>query len=197
MTSTKPGILFYSRTCKTCAHLISILQSEGLFGYFNLFCVDDNIDKLPKYVTEVPLAIIKTFPKPLVSKEIFQWIQSVKQMRQQFIEQKQAMYIEQMAMAEALKKAIPDLQGFDGTEMAGQSDSYAYKDFDAAMPHEFMMYRDDEKHAIFTAPLDGKLSKTDQEARIRDIEKKREEQQTQYADAMKREQIERIASKIM
>lgn len=78
-TNTKsPNMLFYSRTCKACSDLLFLLKNEKMLAYFKLICVDDILDNIPKSITQVPTLLLTNINKPLVCKEIFEWIKTVK-----------------------------------------------------------------------------------------------------------------------
>jgi hypothetical protein len=170
------NILFYSTKCNTCKHIFTLLQNENiknenLLSYFKLICIDDPNNKIPNIVTEVPTMIVTTINKPMIAKEIFEWIQSVKFMKQSNANN---------TVTPNKKEKIGPL-GFVSQEMSGFSDSFAYKDIDMAQPHTFVsINNNDEKNAIFTAPEHGKINSDIQNEKIKNLKQSRDEQDKNY-----------------
>lgn len=78
MSNDTPNMLFYSRNCKTCNDLFTVLKNENMLSYLKLVCVDNILDKIPSNITVVPTLMLTNINKPLVCKEIFEWINAVK-----------------------------------------------------------------------------------------------------------------------
>ena len=72
------NVIFYSKKCKDCNNLLTLLQNEGMLGNFVLFCVDGRLREVPTHVTVVPTMIISSVNKPLIGKETFEWINKMK-----------------------------------------------------------------------------------------------------------------------
>ena len=180
------NILFYSRTCPTCCNLLRVLQNEKLLCYFNLICVDDNLDKIPPQITIVPTMIVSTINRPLVAKETFEWVNRVKFIRQQNIN---ANYIKRHMWINN-KGALPWIQG----EMSGLSDSYAYTNVDKAQSHTYFDVGSEKVNAIFTAEEQPKINKREQDERIQELKNRRKGQDEIYSDFYKREQLKAVSS---
>src|SRR5690606_31326418 len=78
-----PNILFYSQKCPYSQELIKLLNNENLLNMFQLFCVDNNINKIPQQIKVVPTLIVSNIPKPLPSNEAFEWVKKMRFIRNQ------------------------------------------------------------------------------------------------------------------
>ena len=192
------NIIFYSKICNVCAQLLKILHNENMLGIFKLICVDDKIDTLPKSIKVVPTMIVSSINKPLEGKEIFEWINSrkfVKSQKNKNIENDDILGRSSLCgsaegastvqITEKLLLQDPKIihskpnnntLGYTSQEMSGFSDNFAYTKIDIPQPHTFLNLEDENKYIIFTAPEQNKLSKNEQDERIRQIENIRKKQ---------------------
>jgi len=174
------NILFYSNNCETCKSLIKILENEKLIQYFLPVCVDDKLERLPPQIEVVPTMIVKNMNKPLIAEETFEYVKQVK-----FIKNSQNNFNE--------NNSYKGLVGFTDVELGSHSDSFAFtKDNAPALPQNYLGYKDDEKHTIFTAPEQNKLKDTDQNKLISELIGKRDKQDEQYADISKKNRINSV-----
>jgi hypothetical protein len=171
-----------------CSELVRQMTELGIINNFNHYCVDDNLDKLPAHITEVPMLIVKDIPKPLDTHSSFEWIKTVKFMRQQ-------------QMLEMNKKIIQaNIQnsqsegplGFANMEMGGFSDTFAFTQTDLAPAHSFFQCKSESNNAIFTAPEQGKIKKGDQDKYLQELKLVLKEQDEQYSKIMKTHQMEAV-----
>lgn len=185
----KQNILFYSRTCEHSQKLFRLLQSENLLDYFNLYCVDDRLDKIPSQIKMVPTMIVNNVNKPLEGQETFEWVQKMK-----FLRQNQAS-VNQNSIINKNLLNIPKNNGpiaFVDQEMSGFSDGFAYTKIDKPLSHSFFNYKSEDKNTIFTAPEQGKLGASEQSRRIKQIEEKRNTQDQEYTKIMKDQQLQAV-----
>lgn len=169
------NIIFYSYKCKTCTNLLQIMKNENLLGYFTLYCVDNNIHNLPPNIKHVPTLIVQGIDKPLLGKETFDWVESVKFFKQQKLAEK--------------KPPKNNILGWSNLEMGGKTDTYAYKDVDKALSHAYFGVGDEEKHAIFTAPKSQIMNKKQQNSMIKQLEQQRQHQDKQTLSHMKNDHM--------
>ena len=182
------NVLFYSQKCNTCMNLLLLLKNEGFLGYFKLVCVDTMLDKLPPNMV-VPTMIVVNLNKPLAGQETFEWIKQMKFIRQQQVMDVNKRIIQQNQMNNIKKGPI----GFDNDIMGGISDKFAFTKVDTALPHTYVGINDDDKNAIFTAPTEQKkMDKTEHLRNIKDIEEKRNMQDSEYSNFMKQQQIQAV-----
>jgi hypothetical protein len=73
-------ILFFSDNCFHCTNLINLIHTSKTFDNYKFISVDNPSIKIPEIIEKVPTLIVKGMNKPLIGKEVFNWIQS-----QQFI----------------------------------------------------------------------------------------------------------------
>lgn len=184
------NILFYSKQCNTCRSLLVLLQNENLLGYFKLVCVDGILDKIPPQIEKVPTMIIVNLNRPLVAHETFEWIKQMK-----FIRQQQVMDINKKIIMQQNNTNTENKGpiGYDSEMMSGVSDTFAFTKIDTPLPHAYFGYKEDDKHVIFTAPLDKqKISMNDQKRLIKDIEERRTQQDSDHVILMKQKQMEAV-----
>lgn len=187
------NILFYSQYCETCKNLIILLKNENLLGYFKLICVDDKLDKLPPQITAVPTMIVTTINKPLVCEETFKWIEQIK-----FLRQQQVMDINKKIIQNNIINNMNNVKkgpiGYDDEIMSGLSDKFAFTKEDAPpLPHAYFGVGDEERNAIFTAPEKNReLSRDLHSKLITDLKKSRSQQDNEYADYVKQQQINAV-----
>lgn len=187
------NIIFYSRRCGTCNNLFTILKNEDLLKYFKLICVDDKLNILSPQITEVPTMIVKDINRPLIAQDIFKWISSVKFMRQQaMIEANQRAIQYNATLMEKMQNIKNQPMAYINQEMGGFSDGYAYTEADYAQPHSFSMCRDDNSLAIFTAPEQRTIKEDEQNGKIKELERNRNEHDETYKTYMKQQQIQAI-----
>jgi len=183
MSQKGMNVVFFSKRCRDCSDLLTLLKNENLLGNFVLFCVDGRLNELPSGITVVPTMIVNSINRPLVGREPFEWVNKVKFLRQTNMSNQMLMQQNLMRM---MQKTGP--QGFRVDEMSGISDSFAYTKTDMALPHRYVNPGDD-KTAIFTAAEQGKISKDEQKKRIEQIETERKAQDSQYSEIMKKQQL--------
>lgn len=174
----KNNILFYSKQCPTCISVMKLLHSEGLAPFFQFFCVDNNLDKIPKQIRTVPTAIIAQIGKPLIAKEIFEWVSQIKMLKNNTMQNQPQQNKLIQSVPSVQTSFMSNLFEYNENEMSGTSDKYAFTTADIALPHMYHGYKDDEKHVIFTAPQqpNDKLQFQTQKERIQDLTKNREDQ---------------------
>ncbi|GAG63309.1 unnamed protein product, partial [marine sediment metagenome] len=129
--------------------------------------------------------------KPLVAEAAFKWIEGAKFRRQQELGDTNKRIIQQnlVNMAQNNKKGP---LGFVEQEMAGISDTFAYKDIDKPLSHNYVGAGEDNKNVIFTAPEQKKISKTEQLSKIKELEKERGDQEEDYGQIMKQQQLQAV-----
>lgn len=169
----RPNILFYSTKCPTCGSLITILKNEGLLPFFRMVCVDNKLTQIPPQIKTVPTAIITQINRPLVAKEIFEWVAQIKLLKNNQ-GQTQAPKLIQPITPQIAQRS--NLIEFNEHEMQGTSDKYAYTTTDIALPHMYHGIGDDSKYAIFTAPEQPKINEQDQRSQIQQLTVARNEQ---------------------
>lgn len=70
----KPSvILFYSQTCQYCQQIIDIIQQKQLR---DIKMINVDVVDVPDSINQVPTLIVKGFIKPLIGKQVFDWINS-------------------------------------------------------------------------------------------------------------------------
>jgi hypothetical protein len=82
--------------------------------------------------------------------------------------------------------------GFDNDIMNGISDKFAFTKIDQPLPHTYFGVNDEDKNVIFTAPEGKKMDKGDHLKNMKDIEERRNIQDSQNASFMKQKQIEAV-----
>lgn len=203
------GFLFYSKNCKYCLNLMTLMSNDKMLHMFDAKCVDDMTDvQLTQIGLQgVPTLVIvnnKTGFKQIFEKnEAFNWLQSIRLNRRQNII-KQTENSSKLIQVTELKKNIKDgLFDYRQNELEGISDSYAYwkddlaQDVDAPQPKTFLPYKADEQYTIMTIPEDqqmknNKLKSDEQSQLVRKLEQMRESQNTQLKTMMEKEQINKV-----
>lgn len=182
------NVLFYSQQCHTCMNLLTVLKNEGFLAYFKLICVDTMLDKLPSNMV-VPTMIVVNLNRPLVAQETFEWIKQMKFIRQQQIMDVNKRIIQQNQINSIQKGPM----GFDNEIMGGISDKFAFTKRDDALPHAYVGVGEDDKNAIFTAPIEQKkMDKSEQIRNIKHLEDNRNAQDNEYANYMKQQQLQAV-----
>lgn len=70
----KPNaILFLSKNCQYCSQIIQTIQQKQIPS---IKMIDVDIVTVPDSINQVPTLIVKGFIKPLVGKQVFDWIDS-------------------------------------------------------------------------------------------------------------------------
>jgi len=163
---------------------MSILSNEDLIKFFRLVCVDNNIDYFISHIglQKVPTMIVQNMPKPLVSAEIFEWVKQVK-----FIKYNKILNTNKNPQAD-------EMQGFSLDEMGRLSDNFTYQnpELQIALPQTFFRYGDEKNNVIFTAPEHKKISKNEQEDKIRDLASSRDTEMATIKDVAKQQQIQAV-----
>lgn len=169
-------MLFWSSRCALSANILNILRHENLLNNFKLVCVENNLGRIPPQIKVVPTMIVVNHPQPIVAKEIYNWIQNIKFLRQQQPTQQ--------------KQQQQGPFGFLANEMNTFSDSFAYKDVDMALPQNFLNVGDEKATAIFTAPKEKQtIRKNEQLSLVNDLVSKRKNQEKDFSEIMKKEQM--------
>ena len=178
--------IFYSRKCPISKTVIQLLNDEELLGYFKLYCIDDMPRaSIPKQISHVPFMILNTVQRPLQGKEILQWIQSTRFLKQQkTYMQKEAVRRNMIRFAMLNKKGH---LGYNNDEMEGYSDNYAYTNVDAPQTKSFMGWGQENKHAIFTGPEANKMT-ADESKKAINSEKSLRDNQDNYKNELYKKQ---------
>lgn len=189
----KYNILFYSKRCPACLNLLESLKVNNFLPFFKLFCIDDNMDNLPKDIKKVPTMIIAGSPRPYEGADTFKWVQSAKFFRQQQYVENTKRIIRQNAIRASMNTMGGPL-GYVKGEMGGMSDEYAFKDKDVAPAHTF--YKCDQKDTSFiiTPPDDKnkKINENEFKAVVKDQENVREQQDDKIKTMMETDQLVKI-----
>ena len=183
------NVIFFSKRCRDCTDLITLLQNENLLSNFVMFCVDGRLKEVPSHITVVPTMIVSGINKPLVGKEPFEWVNKVKFLRQQSTMSMNKQIIMQQNLMRMANKKGP--HGFLNDEMNGISDTFAYTKTDVALPHRYVGANDD-KNAIFTALEQSKISKDEQQKRMEQLELDRTKQDSHFSGVMKTQQLHAV-----
>jgi len=163
------------------------MKNEGLLQNFIPYCVDNRLNKIPKYVKIVPTMIVSNINKPLLPKEAFEWVQSQKFLRNKKNGKNNSNNL--------IKKNVPKRNGpipFRDNEMLGLSDNYAYKDIDKAFNQSY--FGIDEKNIIFTAEKSTSINNSEQKNLTDKMNRIRKEQDKQYIDFMEQQQLNALIS---
>lgn len=182
------NILFFSRKCETCINLINILRNTGFLQYFKMWCVDDDLDRIPAHITRVPTMITTNTTYPLVGPETFKWVNTMKFMRQKYVLETQKKIIKMNLINMAKHK--DGLVGFQQQEMNGISDPYAFTQKDVPMRQLYINVGDENAIATFEEGM--KLTEVDQENKLKELESSRNEIDTHYKDKMARDQMAKV-----
>ncbi|QKF93981.1 hypothetical protein QKU48_gp0523 [Fadolivirus algeromassiliense] len=182
------NILFYSQKCEYCRNLLLLLRNENLLCYFKLICVDDKLDKFPPDM-QVPMMVVNNVNKPLIAQETFKWIEQIKYIRSQQVMDINKKIIQQNSLNSTIKKGPI---GFDNDIMTSVSDKFAFTKVESACPQSYFGVGQEDKNVIFTAPEHDKINKTNQLKLIKDLESRREQQDSDNATTMKQKQMEAV-----
>jgi len=185
------NILFYSNKCTTSKNLLFVLNNEGLINMFKLVCVDNILDKIPPQITKVPTMIVSNVAKPLIAQETFKWVEQMRFLNNK--NQSSTTFInKQQNQTNQVNQINNEPQEFDYFEAAGISDRYSYTD-DRQTQHLYVNVGEEDKHSIFTAPLEeNKFSKADQEKIVKERLLNREKQDSENVIYIQKE----LASKL-
>lgn len=176
------NILFYSRICSLCNNVLIALRNENLISHFKLFCVDDNLNSIPKNIKKVPTMMVEGVDKLLIEHEIFEWIKQVKFLRHNINNIKNTS-----------SPSNNDPIGWIEKEMNGISDSYAYKDVDKAMVHSYSSTNDTNDSIFTPKETNKKINPNLQLNMINDVRHIREEQDFNYKKIHKEQQLEKLS----
>lgn len=188
--NTNVNILFYSRHCKTCENLMKILQNENLLQFFRLICVDNQLDTLPSFIKKVPTLLVSTSKQPLVDNGIYEWIKTMKYLRQSKVEENKN--IAEYNINKTQNQNTQGPRAYLNQEMDGFSDTFAYTKCDNAIPHRFFEYDENNKEQIFTAP-EQKINDDILNKRLKECSIQRQEQDEQITGLF-HQQIQNIIS---
>lgn len=189
MNAQKLNIIFYSTQCQFCHDLIRSMKNEGILQYFRMICVDNNIQNIPANITQVPAIITTDTNRVYLANEAFKWLQGVKYMRQQKINESNKKLIEYNIQKNA-QSGGP--HSFISTEMNGISDNFAYTDIDMAQPKNFQEYGKDDRDIILTPPIDTKINTSQQSKKLKEAELSREQQNKVFSENMKQGQLQAV-----
>lgn len=78
MTEEIKHHLFYSNESVHCQNLLKLIKKNEATQCYNYYNIDDAVvrAKLPASITKVPTLIVKGIKKPLIGKEVFNWIET-------------------------------------------------------------------------------------------------------------------------
>lgn len=184
------NVLFYSQHCNICMNLLTILKNEGFLAYFKLVCVDNMLDKLPSNMI-IPTMTVVNLNRPLSGQETFEWIKQMKFIRQQQIMDVNKRIIQQNQMNNINKSSGPIC--YDPDIMGSVSDKFALTKGDDALPQSYVGTNEDDKHVIFTAPIEKKkMDKKEQMKNMQELENKRLNQDSEYGNLMKQQQMQAV-----
>lgn len=180
------NMIFYSKRCRNCAYLFTLLGKENLIGYFKLINIDE-IPVIPSQIEYVPTMILHNYPKPLVCEEILEWVRNIKFFRGQGAQRgntpNQSLEVDHLNAKNPL--------AFDKDIMTGLSDKFALNGSDEALPQSYFGIGDENKHAIFTAPQEQTaINKYDQKRLIDAAKLERNEQDNTHRQMMKNAQLQ-------
>lgn len=192
-------ILFYSTKCQTCHNLITLLNNEGILARFKMISLEKDGHLFPKQIQIVPTLIVAEVPTPLVAEAAFKWLQSIKFMKQQHMNDNN----KKLAHVNTVNNNQANAPISLTNEMIGFSDEYSYyvsdeninkgqKDIDNAQPKAFFGCGDEEKNAIFTHKEMPKMTQKEQNERIQYAENTRKQQETSFKEAMKAGQLNEV-----
>lgn len=76
--------VYYSKQCKYCDKLLITIEDEKInfLEKYNLICFEDEPNKIPIFITNVPAIISKTINKPLFGIDAIKWIENLKYFNQ-------------------------------------------------------------------------------------------------------------------
>ena len=178
------SVLFYLSTCTTCNKFMTECQKHNILKNFQLIKIDGNIDYYKKKgLTVVPTIKVIGYSKSFMGSECFEWLNSIiETINQQKLNQpinkiqEQANIINKNATpppivnknTETKSLNLNDM-GYRPSEMNGISDTYAYKDNDAAFPMAFQSRNLNTE--IYTPPIEkNKIEKSKQAELIKKME---------------------------
>jgi hypothetical protein len=122
-------ILYYSNYCINCKEFINILCKSSVYSNFTKINISSRNINFPSFVKSVPTIVVPKVIKPLVGKEVFQWLEN--------LSSKQS------------KKQQVGITPYSPDEMsAGLGDNYSYldvKDTDQPMEHTFAFVKRGEQ----------------------------------------------------
>ena len=185
------NLLFYSKNCKSSENLINLMNREDLLKFFQMICIDGQEEKVPQAITHMPALITSDTPKPWIGSDAFTWLQNIKYMKYQQMQDrnnKHYLYNIMKNLEAGGPKAFTD-------EMTGVSDTFAYKDLDVAQPKSFQEYgkENDKDNIIYTPPKEKtKLTNHDQTKMINEYKNEREKQDVDLEKNMKVSQVEQM-----
>jgi hypothetical protein len=185
------NLLFYSNKCPTSNNLIKMMEREDLLKYFEMVCIDGRENKLPPVITMVPALITTDTPRPWMGADAFKWLQNIKYMRYQQLQDKNnksQLYNTIKTLEEGGPKAFTD-------EMTGISDNFAYKDIDNAQPKAFEEYGKEatKDTIIYTPPIEkNRINNNQQSKLINEYSHERKIQDTELDKTLRLKQLDEI-----
>lgn len=203
--SNKPNILFYSQKCEMCNSLLILLKSISMLQYFRCVCIDNPkiMEKLPKEITRVPALIIPSINQILFCRDIFTWVNNIKNTRIQNFDMKTSQINPTITNKEQISTQQSNKYspiGFVTQEMSGISDTYAYTATDAIPQHTYVQCSEMNENCIYTAPeKQTKINASIQPNYLKNVSKKRIEQDEEiknlYIKQKEKNALEYINSK--
>ena len=176
----KKSVLFYLSSCSTCNKFMTECQKYNILKNFQLIKIDNNIDYYKqKGLTIVPTIKVIGYSKSFMGSECFDWlnsiIETINQQKNNSSMNKPSDINEQKITKPPIvekknieQKNLNDM-GFRPTEMNGISDTYAYKDNDAAFPMSFQSRNSNTE--IYTPTIEkNKIEKGKQTELIKKME---------------------------
>lgn len=182
-----------------CKSLIQLLRSIDMLKYFKCICIDDKniLSKLPSEISRVPAVIIPSINKCLFGRDIFVWVNSLRNNRAQNFnlntcqpdphstscqntnqhQTNQHPTNQQTNDRQYATQKIKGPIGYVTQEMSGISDTYAYTTADAVPQHTYVQCNELNGNSIYTAPeKQSKINASIQPNYLKDATKKRVEQ---------------------
>jgi len=194
MQSVNINFLYYSKKNQQSIILLDQMEKLNLLQNFKLICVDNNLDKLPKLIKEIPTIVIPHQNRIFNTKESFDWIRGIFQMRQQPILQQRAKIMENIKKQAEIIPNNP--MPFITEEFSGFSDKFAYNiNENISQPKSFFNYGSENENKIFTAIVDNeKMTEQLAHSRERNLEGIRRKQDNEI-ERIIQEQYNDLVSK--
>lgn len=199
--AVKLNILFYLEECQYCQNFIRSLKTDDLLKYFKMINIK-TMRNIPKNITRVPAIITADTGQIFLADDAFKWLQGIKYLRQQMNNiNEQNKKIIQFNQYKQRMANNGGPNGYVHAEMTGFSDNYAYtnqdinKDIDIAQAKSFQQYNANisSNDIIITPPVEeAKIDEGLHKNRINDIINNRKQQNAQFSEHYKQEQLEAI-----
>lgn len=210
------GYLFYSKECKFCFKLITVMENQGLLGMFNVKCIDDMTpnDFAKLGLQCVPTLVVVNNQNGVEHKGIyendkaFKWVDSVISNRRQNMIKTAENSRKLIEISDYKKRIVDGLSENCQSEMEGLSDAYAYwkddmtQDIDIPQPKMFVpaLNIGNPLYGIETIPDESgkknKLKENDQKDLIKKLANLRSEEDTQLKNIMQQQQLNKVLGSV-